>query len=75
MRTPITGKDRASETGLIIFTNFLFHALEVGALDLSGRQGTIRIKNCTGPFNRLTYTRDGFAGWNPADWEGDMVID
>ncbi|TNV88176.1 hypothetical protein FGO68_gene8013 [Halteria grandinella] len=71
-----TGVDEMSESGLILYTTYLFSSLQIGG-KASPQQalGNIFLQNFTGPFNRMNFLREPFKRWNPSVWSGDLIME
>lgn len=65
MSLPRLGHDLVTETALILYTDYLFGELHFGGPDAQEPPANIFIQEITGPFNRLTFTREAFSRWNP----------
>ncbi|TNV88190.1 hypothetical protein FGO68_gene11546 [Halteria grandinella] len=70
-----TGVDEKSESGLILYTSYLFSSLQIGgsATNSDAAQGNMFFQNITGPFNRMNFYRQPFLRWNPMVWQGDLI--
>jgi hypothetical protein len=68
MAVPSRGTEAETETGLLIYTQFLYYELKFGGEASATGQlvSNIFIQNITGPFNRMNWGREPFFSWDIA---------